>query len=304
MNQSTSDISILIASRNRCAQLQSVLQELERARAAAAGSSEVIVVDNGSSDDTPQLLRRWQDEGSGRVHLSEPRAGKSRALNRALDVARSPLLLFTDDDVRVPADWIRCSESFFSEHPEYAAAMGVVKPPPAEVDDEVSRLLACYPGIIPLFDAGDVPCDLGDMYGCNMAIRREALATVGGFNEQIGAGAIGYCEDTELSYRIRAAGMRIGYMPRAVIFHSIDRSRLTLDAFREYQIRCARSRYFMDPQQSWLRHLGRLLNDAASFLSYAWRGDEAGRVHALGRMIRHRELLRLRLLHRHNANAS
>ncbi len=287
-------MSVLISTRNRRRQLESVLQQLDTAAVQANTATEIVVVNNGSSDSTEGFLDTWQKQGEGRKFLTVPQPGKSRALNHALQVAGAPLLAFTDDDVIVPPDWIAAVQTFFREHPEYAAAMGAVRLPPSETSPEVARLVDCYPGIIPLFDAGPQCCDVGDMYGCNMAIRREALAVVGGFNEQLGPGANGYCDDTELSYRIRRGGMRIGYMPQAVMFHSVDRSRLTLAAFRDYQLRCAYGRYVMSPQQSWMHEAMRLGNAALSRIVWWLRRNEPKRLHALGRMIRHRELLRLR----------
>ena len=292
------EISVLVSTRNRCRQLQSLLKELEAARACAGVATEIIVVDNGSTDGTAELLDGWQAEAPSRIRLSEPQAGKSRALNRALQRAASPLLAFTDDDVIVPENWLADVHAFFREHPEYAAAMGRVQVPPTDADAEVMQLVEYYPGIIPLLDAGTQCRDVEDMYGCNMAIRRQALTLAGGFNEQLGPGANGYCDDIELADRIRRAGMRIGYMPDALIFHSVDRSRLTLAAFREYQLRCARGRYVMDPQPSWAHDAARLANAALSLLLWTLRRNEAKRLRALGRMIRHRELVRLRWRHR------
>jgi N-acetylglucosaminyl-diphospho-decaprenol L-rhamnosyltransferase len=74
--------------------------------------------------------------------------------------------------------------------------------------------------------------------GANMAFRADALRQVGPFDERLGPGAGGHEEETEMSQRMRRAGFRIGYAPKALVYHEVDPSR----ANRERFIRIARER--------------------------------------------------------------
>ena len=71
-----------------------------------------------------------------------------------------------------------------------------------------------------------------------MAFRAAALRQVGSFDERLGPGAAGHEEETEISQRLRRAGLHIGYAPEALVWHEVDASR----ADRERFIRIARER--------------------------------------------------------------
>ena len=74
-------VSILVATRNRAPLLGRLLESLTVAQARAGLSSEVIVIDNGSTDDTAEILHSWSRVARNRVVLREERRGRSRALN-------------------------------------------------------------------------------------------------------------------------------------------------------------------------------------------------------------------------------
>lgn len=286
-------VSVVIATRNRASRLQRILDSLEAARcAAAAAETEVVIADNGSTDDTAALLERWSAAGSGRIHIRVEQQGKSRALNGALAVARGALLVFTDDDVEVPPDWLRAVVTFFAEHPHYAAAMGRVTVPPDICDRDLLARVHRYRGAVPLFDRGDAVCDVDDMYGCNMVVRRAALDRVGVFNECLGPGASGLHDDIDLARRIRQAGMRIGYMPSAVVYHEVDPARLTDEYYRDFQVRLGRSGFEMDPNASYWRNVRRLLESAMALTWWSVLGVPSRRTRAWGRVVRHADLVR------------
>jgi len=289
-------LSVLVATRNRASSLQRALRSLDAAAQAADFAVELIVVDNGSTDETAALLDAWV-RAPERVRLSAPGPGKSRALNHALSFARAPLLAFTDDDVEVEPQWYVRIVAFLTDHPEYAAAVGRVRMPPDITDPKVIARVTRY-ATVPLFDRGDAVRVVAELYGCNMVVRREVFATLGTFNERLGVGASGSCEDTDLAERIRSAGMRIGYMPDAVVYHAVELDRLTVDYFRAINRRVARSHFEMHPERPWWAAVPRFLDAAAAFAWWTLIRNPTRRMHAWGRMIRHGELLQLRWRHR------
>src|SRR5207237_3887621 len=88
----------------------------------------IIVVDNGSTDDTAAAVARHQQAGLARILLLRELApGKSRAVARALTAADGDILAFTDDDVNVSAGWLDAVREAMSD-PSVALAGGPVTP--------------------------------------------------------------------------------------------------------------------------------------------------------------------------------
>ncbi len=75
---------------------------------------------------------------------------------------------------------------------------------------------------LPIVDHGPTVCEVRGVLGANMAFRAAAFSQVGLFDERLGPGACGHEEDTEMSMRLRAAGLRIGYCPDALVYHDVD----------------------------------------------------------------------------------
>src|SRR5262249_47413690 len=98
------DASVLIATRNRGPLLERTLNHLKRQELAEI-HWELIVVDNGSTDNTASVLARASEQ-LPLIVIHESHPGKNVALNRALAVARGNLLVFTDDDVEPSSQWL------------------------------------------------------------------------------------------------------------------------------------------------------------------------------------------------------
>ncbi len=220
--------SIIIATHARPASLARLIASL--APELASGTREVIVAENGTPAPT-----RLATEGVTLKHLHEPRPGKCHIQNRAIAEATGEILVFLDDDLTVAARYLDAVESFFDTHPEFAAMKGRILP--AEDPDKKVGPMAVYLDL-PIADDGDHVVEVRGVLGANMAFRATALRQVGPFDERLGPGAGGHEEETEMSARLRRAGFRIGYAPKALVYHEVDRSR----ADRERFIRIARER--------------------------------------------------------------
>src|SRR4051794_22196645 len=99
-------ISILLCTCNRSASLRRTLESLGKVRVPGA-NAELVVVDNGSTDDTADAVRNAGLKNMDVRYLLEPGRGKARALNTGLDHVRGDIILFTDDDVLVAQDWVQ-----------------------------------------------------------------------------------------------------------------------------------------------------------------------------------------------------
>jgi hypothetical protein len=163
-------------------------------------------------------------------------AVRARGSSRAGDCSQhgvrettGAIVAFTDDDVVVDAGWIARLVVPFAA-PDVMAVTGMVLPGELETDAQrmaEERLWSFNREFRPRvfvasyfarMRARGVPVwHIGA--GANMAMRRDAFARVGLFDERLGAGAAGCSEDSELWYRILAEGWRCVYEPAAVVFH-------------------------------------------------------------------------------------
>jgi glycosyltransferase involved in cell wall biosynthesis len=241
--------SVIICTYNRAERLRRVLETLNASIVNSAISWEVVVVDNNSSDHTsavvdamaracPVLLR----------YVFESRQGKSNALNRGIATAGGELLLFTDDDVEVAPDWIQRMVEGFADVPCSAIGGRIVAAwngaaPSWYSDRGPYRLMAA----IVQYEHGDTPFfTTHPPFGANLAIRKPALESIGGFRVDLGPNATqgavgGGAEDTELCNRLLAAGHRILYLPGAVVYHPVEPERTTRRYFEQWYFRYGRA---------------------------------------------------------------
>src|SRR5690348_7802361 len=99
------DVTIAICTRNRAASLRRMLTSLANMDVPGGTEWETVVVDNGSNDDTPNIIRSFVGSLPIR-HDLEPSPGVSYARNRAAALARGTYIVWTDDDVIVDRHWL------------------------------------------------------------------------------------------------------------------------------------------------------------------------------------------------------
>ena len=110
-SERTVAISVILSTRNRAHCLPDTLTTL--AAQDCDAPFEVIVIDNASTDNTPTLIAEWCRTDPRFRTAREPRLGLSRAKNAGIRMACAPLLLFTDDDMRVEPHWVEAYHNFF-----------------------------------------------------------------------------------------------------------------------------------------------------------------------------------------------
>jgi GT2 family glycosyltransferase len=225
-------LSIVIATHARPESLARLIASL--APQLRAGEHELFVAENGTP--SPASIDRSSCKIDPEIiHLHETRPGKCRVQNRAIAAARGENIACLDDDLAVADGYVVAVESFFSAHPEFAAMKGRILP----AEDPIAKAGTMAPYLdLPIADHGDGAIEVRGVLGANMAFRAAALRQVGPFDERLGPGAAGHEEETEISQRLRGAGLRIGYAPQALVWHEVDASR----ADRERFIRIARER--------------------------------------------------------------
>jgi O-antigen biosynthesis protein len=207
----------------------------------AGPPSEVVVVHNGPDADATRRLVELAAGEDGRVRvLIERQRGSSRARNRGLAAARSPLIAFLDDDVAIRPGWLAAIVDAFDAAPDVGCVTGLIEP--LELATTEQRWLEEYGGYGKgterrIFDlVTNRPPDPLFPYtagafgsGANMAFRADALREVGGFDTALGGGTPARGgEDLAAFTSVVAAGHALVYEPRAVVRHPHHRSRARL----------------------------------------------------------------------------
>ena len=200
-------IAVVAATRNRAGRLAGLLGSLE-AQSLEPGRFEVVVVDDGSTDDTRTVLEQATERG--RLALTAVRAGgegPARARNLGWRAARAPLVAFTDDDCEADPGWLEAMLALAQRHPG-AIVQGPTTPIPAERErlGPFSRTRRIEePG--PWYET------------CNILYPRELLERLGGFDERYPE-PLG--EDTDLGWRAREQGTELVWAPDARVHHAVD----------------------------------------------------------------------------------
>ncbi|MET0603874.1 MAG: glycosyltransferase, partial [Baekduia sp.] len=223
----TPPVTVVVSTRDREDSLRAALRSL---LAVDYPDFDVIVVDNAAkTDDSANVVIGLADP---RVRMvKEPVAGLSRARNTGVAHATGQIVAFTDDDVLVDPDWLHGLVRGFSRAPNVACVTGMV--PSAEIETPAQAYFDVKVGWADssrprLFDLGPNRVDqplypyLAGTFGAgaNFAVRREALAAIGPFDEALGAGSPAKGgEDIDYFLRTILAGQAIAYEPAAIVWH-------------------------------------------------------------------------------------
>jgi len=206
------NISLIIATRDRCQQLARCLESVEHLEFGRPW--ELIVVDNGSTDATAAVIEQFRDKVSVPLHyILELEPGLGNAHNAALRVARGEILAFTDDDCYPKSDFLgRVWCAFADPLIGYIAGRITLHDP---ADDPMSTIEATTPYVFPArsFVRG------GSFGGANMAFRKKALDEIGGFDPLFGPGALFNAEDVDAAARASAIGWKGEYRPEVIVRH-------------------------------------------------------------------------------------
>lgn len=236
--------SVIVPTRDRAAVLRDCLASLTRQRL-PADHFEVIVVDNGSRDDTAAVARGFDGPLRLRV-LREDEPGLHVGRHAGARAARSDVLMFCDDDIVADPGWIEAVSGAFEADPHLALVggnnrPGWERPPPAWLAFGWSLPRGPVPGgrALPAlsildFGAGSFDLDPGWVWGCNFNVRRAALDAAGGFHpDALPADRLRLRGDGEMhvGQTVRARGWRCRFVGEGSVTHRVDATRMTADYF-------------------------------------------------------------------------
>ena len=254
-------VSIIICTRNRADSLRDTLASIGECVVPPGIAAEVLVVDNGSTDHTLEVVRAAGLRNVPVRHVMEREPGQTRARNAGLRASAAEMVLFTDDDVRVPTDWIAGMCRPVLDGKADAVAGGVHFP--AHYEPMLAREPFCSRRGWFASSEGIDPVDPQRMVGANMAFSRRVFETLKPFDTELGPGALGFYDDTLFSLTLKQAGFRLVAAPDISAEHHFDLSRLTRPTLLSMAERMGKSEAYV--VYHWEE------NDAAPSAAREWR---------------------------------
>lgn len=221
------EVSVVVCTRNRARRLGGTLEACLRAMEQLPVPAELVVVDNGSSDDTQPLVLELAHRDRRVRCIREPQPGLSRARNSGAAAAAGSVIAFTDDDCLPAEQWlVHLTPRLLSG--ELAGTAGTV-----EIAASLRR-----PWFRPVHEdllaaTRQIPeGPLRTFVGANMALRREVLDELS-FDVRLGAGALGCMEESLLHLQMQQRAMPMAFAPEARVVHHFDADRLQPSALLE-----------------------------------------------------------------------
>jgi GT2 family glycosyltransferase len=175
---------------------------------------EIIIVDDGSNDATPDLGRRLEDGSLPKVvYLRQERKGPNAARNKGISAACGDPICLVDDDVDTPRRWLKELVTGAYRHPEAGAVGGPIR---LRLEGTTPRFCGREPLVGEAeFDLGSEERPVREVVSANMAVRVWALREVGLFDETLPI----YGDELEWERRLTRAGRAILYIPAASLWH-------------------------------------------------------------------------------------
>ncbi len=196
-------VSVVVCTYNGARTIRDCLDGL---RGLAYPNFEVIVVNDGSTDATPDIVRAYPEF----CLINTANRGLSAARNTGYEAATGELVAYTDDDAHPDPHWLTYLAATFMETTHAGVGGPNIAP---RGDGPIAECVANAPG-------GPVHVLLSDtaaehIPGCNMAFRRRVLLKLGGFDAQFRAAG----DDVDFCWRVLESGGTLGFSPAAMVWH-------------------------------------------------------------------------------------
>ncbi len=209
-------VSVIVCSYNGAKTLAACLESLGKIN---YPTYEVILVDDGSTDNTAEIAARFPNVR----YIHQTNHGLSHARNTGAAAAKGEVFAYTDSDCMADPDWLYYLMNTLLSG-DYAGVGGPNVSPPAR--NWIQACVAAAPGGPSHVLLTDVVAE--HIPGCNMAFYRWAFEGVGGFDPEYHKAG----DDVDFCWRLQQAGRVIAFSPTAIVWHH---RRFTLTAFRKQQ---------------------------------------------------------------------
>jgi glucosyl-dolichyl phosphate glucuronosyltransferase len=236
-------LSVIIPTRNRAKYLKITLESIAKQTFPPA-EFEVLVVDNGSTDNTREVTNSFKNEIRNLRYFYENTPGLHVGRHKGLKESISTILVYADDDIEAFPTWLEgIYESFENNDIVLVGGKNLPKfesEPPAWIKKmwnqkmEYGNVL----GYLSILDFGDEIKEINPsyVYGCNFSIRKDILKAARGFHpDGMPQELIKYRGDGEsyVSEYIFEKGYKAIYNPKASVYHFVLNSRMTLKYFKQ-----------------------------------------------------------------------
>jgi glycosyltransferase involved in cell wall biosynthesis len=200
------EVSVVVPTRNRADYLAVTLRSLGEQEGDVP--HELLVVDDGSSDDTGGVAER----AGARLLRLTPAAGLNAARNAAIGGTTGAMIAFVDDDVWVPPGWLAAIAEGARRHPDAGAFGGPIR---ARFEGPAPRSCGREAAPITTLDLGASDVEAERVWGANFAVRRSSIERSGGFDERVG----GHGDEEDWLIAMREAGGKVVYLAGAGLDH-------------------------------------------------------------------------------------
>jgi glycosyltransferase involved in cell wall biosynthesis len=233
-------LSVIVPTRDRAIRLQQALRSLVQQNLPTS-NYEIIVVDNGSRDNTRAVVAEFQKMFASVRYIYDASPGLHVGRHRGFSEAKGDILVFVDDDIEAFPTLLSSIKERLENYPKIALVGGKClpryeKPAPEWIramwapNDRGERIF----WHLSLIDLGDAPkiIDPIHVFGCNFSIRRSVLLAAGGFHpDAFPQSLIQFRGDgeTHVWRYIVARGHHAFYDPNASVYHYVPQSRMTLE---------------------------------------------------------------------------
>lgn len=215
----TPEVSVLLPCYNAARTLPEALSSITNQ---THPDFEVVAVDDGSTDNTLEILKRWQTKDDEFRVISRPHQGIIATANAGLDACRAPLVARMDADDRAHPERLGLQVAYLKEHPEVAAVGSLVAGFPEE---QVGRGFELYyEWLNSLVTHEQITREIfieSPLPNPSMTFRKSWVQKVGGYQDH------GWPEDYDLWLRLYLAGARFAKIPRVLLEWREHENRLT-----------------------------------------------------------------------------
>lgn len=288
------DLSIIIVSWNVCDLLRRCLQSVDREQRAVG--SEVIVIDNASSDGSAEMVAR--EFPQVRLIANAENRGFPGANNQGIAVSAGRYVMLLNPDTEVLGDALKMIVAYLDAQPQVGALGPQLLNPDGSVQSSRRRFPTFWTALFestwlrPWAPAGlleryyvldrrdDETSEVDWVTGACLVVRREALEQVGGLDE----GFFMYSEELDWCKRIKAAGWKVVYFPEAQVIHYGGKSSEQVLPARHIHFQTSKIRYFR-------KHHGALPATLLRFFLLALYGQQLA-LEAVKGALGHKRLLR------------
>lgn len=260
-------VSIIIVTRNRAADLHQTLDVLERLQIPDGLKVEMLVVDNGSSDETSFVIHSAARSNQALRYTYVPGAGKANGQNHGIRATSGDVILLTDDDVHPPVNWLveMCRPLLEGKAEVVSGGVRIAERLLRPWMTSMHRSwLASSEWLTP-----GAPQSL---IGANMGFSRNVLKHVPSFDTELGPGASGFSDDHLFALQLLAAGMKLYDMTHLHVEHHFDPARLTRMSWLSAAEKHGASHAYVGHHwEHWKCRMTRLRLQAAQLELSAWR---------------------------------